>query len=292
MKQIKHTNLLKAAFVLYAATTTAAYAATSFKDCDDCPEMVNIPGGSFTMGAVIGDNHAHKNEFPRRDVTLSGFSMSKTEITASQFKACVADGACRGLSTASGRNTKEGHPVTLVKWDQVSEYIDWLSRKAGKRYTLPSEAQWEYAARAGHDKIYGDTDNAGEVLENCFYCGGRIFGGIRPVGRYPPNDFGLHDMIGNVNEWTQDCAAYDLSKHPDDGSPYELPDCRLRAVRGGHEASNAIHARISVRSFYRVKCDDGELIELTPSKKGAPPPTIPCKVLLPWKTGFRVVLNR
>jgi formylglycine-generating enzyme len=250
-------------------------APASFKDCADCPEMVAIPAGKFVMGAAPGEEDRenlsepfrHRSQ-PQRAVTIARFAIGKFEITRGQYRAFVqasgrgSDGCFfwNGADFAKdpardwrnpGYTQDDAHPVVCVSWEDASAYAQWLSQKTGKRYRLLTEAEWEYAARAGTAgaRFWGD-----DAMQACVYANGadlatksRIAdagagGGVHcddrhaytaPVGSYRPNAFGLYDMLGNAGEWTQDCWNGNYHGAPQDGSAWTAGDCVLRAVRGG-----------------------------------------------------------
>jgi formylglycine-generating enzyme required for sulfatase activity len=199
------------------------------------PEMVSISGGSFVMGS------AHPREGPAHTVTVAPFEMSKFCITFDQYDACTMDGVCPQADDAGwGRGDR---PVINVSWDDANAYCRWLSEKTGVSYGLPTEAQWEYAARAGTQTEYytGELVNSREANFN------HNTGKTEPVGSYPPNDFGLHDMIGNVWEWTSDCWNGDHAGAPADGSSRLKGDCSQHPVRGGCWTNGREHLRSSSR---------------------------------------------
>ncbi|WP_413206267.1 formylglycine-generating enzyme family protein [Rhodospirillum sp. A1_3_36] len=201
-----------------------------FKECTDCPEMVPLPAGSFTMG----DDRGRQNVGPAVPITLSRpFAIARTETTWDQWTACVADGACEGGQDdhAWGRGNR---PMINITWDQARDYAAWLSAKTGATYRLPTEAEWEYAARAGTDTPwwFGETMVTGRV--NCRHCDPDKPWDARssaPVGSYPPNPWGLSDMNGNVWEFTLDCWSKTHAGAPPDGSA-RPPDGSARPPDG------------------------------------------------------------
>jgi formylglycine-generating enzyme required for sulfatase activity len=194
--------------------------------------MVVLPAGSFVMGDARGPTTARSPVA----VTLSRpFAMARTETTWDQWAACVADGGCVGGQDDHGWG-KGSRPVVNVTWDQARDYAAWLSAKTGARYRLPTEAEWEYAARAGttSDWWFGDTMAAGKV--NCRHCDGAApwdAKGSAPVGSYPPNPWGLSDMHGNVWEWTLDCWSPNHGGAAADGAARGPETCRDKTMRGG-----------------------------------------------------------
>jgi formylglycine-generating enzyme required for sulfatase activity len=261
-----------------------------FKDCADCPEMVVIPAGRFVMGAAPGEEEreALADEFrnrsaPQRGVDVKRFSVGKFEITRGQYRVFAAatgrssDGCFNWMGTHFEKDPAKDwrnpgyaqddlHPATCVSWDDASAYTRWLGQKTGKHYRLLTEAEWEYAARAGTTttRFWGD---AGDT--SCSYANGADFtfeaqlpdarnwavakcndryAYTAPVGTYRANGFGLHDMLGNVAEWTQDCWNANYSGAPTDGSAWTGGDCFLRVVRGGSWDDTPV----GLRAAYRV----------------------------------------
>jgi len=163
---------------------------TVFRDCPECPEMVVIPAGQTYLASG-------------RDVTIvAPFAVGKFEVTFAEWDVCVTDGGCthRPEDRGWGRGRQ---PVINVTWDDAQQYVAWLSRKTGKTYRLLSEAEWEYAAQAGSGREQSAQRGANEA--NCDGCGSRWDNRqTAPVGSFAANAFGLHDMLGNVWEWTGD----------------------------------------------------------------------------------------
>ena len=190
-------------------------------------EMVSIPAGTFRMGASSGDGNY--NEKPVHRVAVPAFKMGKCEVTVTQWDACVADGECGGYSpNIWGWGWRRGdRPVENVSWDDAQSFIDWLNRKTGGNYRLPSEAEWEYAARAGGATEYSWGGYSGWDFGGP-YCGDR-WDCIAPEC----NAWGLHDMHGNAYEWVQDCWNDSYEGAPTDGSARISGDCGWRVVRGG-----------------------------------------------------------
>ena len=218
---------------------------SSFRDCPECPEMVVIPAGTFIMGSPLYELQRSDSEDPRHRVSVRSFAMSKYEVTFARWDACVAAGGCNGYrpdDTGWGRGKR---PVINVDWMSVNTYIDWLSWRTGKRYRLPSEAEWEYAARAGTTTTFHFgptiTPNQANYDGNYTYDGGPkgvYRGRTVPVGSYPSNAFGLHDVHGNVREWVEDCLHRGYGDAPTDGSAWttggpRFVSCRFRHIRGG-----------------------------------------------------------
>ncbi|MEL6286700.1 MAG: formylglycine-generating enzyme family protein, partial [Pseudomonadota bacterium] len=208
-------------------------------------EMVVVPSGTFTMGSPDSEAGRGSDEGPQRTVQIGySFAVGKTEVTWAEWEACVADGGCSN-SGPDSRGGDEGwgkgsRPVINVSWEDAQAYADWLSRKTGERYRLLSEAEWEYVARAGTNTpfYFGNTITPDQAN----YAGIYTYNGgpkgtyhqkTVPVGTYPRNAFGVHDMHGNVWEWTQDCYVDSYSGAPTDGSPRLVSDCSRRVLRGG-----------------------------------------------------------
>jgi formylglycine-generating enzyme required for sulfatase activity len=206
----------------------------SFRDCaKDCPEMIVIPAGEFTMGSPAAEKDRLAIEGPPHRVMIARpFAVSKFDVTFADWDACVAAAGCPQIGDAGfGRGTK---PVINVTWNDAQQYVAWLSKITGQPYRLLTEAEWEYAARAGATTAYPWGDEAGEGNANCNGCGGA--GNNRatsPVGSFKPNGFGLYDMAGNVGQWVQDCFHGDYNGTPTDGSAWTGGDCSHRVVRGG-----------------------------------------------------------
>lgn len=204
-------------------------------ECLRCPVMVVLPAGNFIMGSNIGE---HTEKPPHLVIIAEPFAVSKFEITFSQWGACVAGGGCIRTKNPSDFNWGRGQrPVINVSWHDANEYTAWLSRITSKRYRLLSEAEWEYAARAGKQTrfTWGDRIKpAGKAMANCAGCGSR-WDNMRtaPVGKFPPNAWGLHDMHGNVWEWVQDSWHSDYQGAPKDGRVWKGGGTKLRVLRGG-----------------------------------------------------------
>lgn len=216
-------------------TTTAAEAAPAaairmlepFRDCDGCPEMVALPPASFVMGRDRGD----PSERPAHEVRLArAFAIGRTEVTAEEWAACVAAQACAPLEVeASGRS-----PARNLSFDDAERYAAWLSATTGKAYRLPTEAEWEHAARGGTRTVYWWGDEVGTGHADCSDCGG-AWDRRRPadVGSFPANPFGLLDTSGGVAEWVADCWARSHAEAPTDGSARVTRPCAARVLRGG-----------------------------------------------------------
>ncbi len=235
---------------------------TVFRDCADCPEMVVIPTGSFTMGSPERETDRYPNEGPQHPVSIrQAFAAGKYEVSKAQFGRFVAEsghsvgGGCYWWTGSKfeldaakswrspGYAQTENDPVACVSWEDAKAYTRWLSQKTGKTYRLLTEAEWEYAARAGTSTAYsfGDTittqqANHSNTLERTV-----------PVGSYPANAFGLHDMHGNVWEWTQDCWNANYNGAPSDGSAWTAGDCGPRVLRGGSWVNSPRNLRSAVR---------------------------------------------
>lgn len=272
----------------------AAVRGKAIHDCSNCPEMVALPAGEFLLGSPATEPERYANEGPQKQVRVNAFAIGRTEITHAQFAEFVADtgrnmtGGCYTPgdladllsdldATASWRDPKfeltARHPVVCVSWYDARAYADWLSTKTGHRYRLPTEAEWEFAARAGTSSPYywGETADSecrhmnggdltlgdslplwaqrtreafegGERHSVLIHChDGSAF--TAPVGSYLPNTFGLYDMAGNVWEWVEDCGDLpDYSATLPKGT-----ECRRRRTRGGSWDDWSVDLRSAVR---------------------------------------------
>ncbi|WP_428278597.1 formylglycine-generating enzyme family protein [Candidatus Palauibacter sp.] len=225
----------------------------TFRDCAFCPEMVVVPPGTFTMGSPESEEFRDAAEGPQHSVTIeAAFAVGVHEVTFAEWDACVRMGGCR-YTPADRRWGRERRPVIHVSWEDAQAYVSWLSGLTGQRYRLPSEAEWEYVARAGTvtARYWGE-----DVSKLCRYANGAArrpgrlrwaglsgytpdgpcaddYGTTAPVGSFAPNAFGLYDVLGNVSEWTQDCWNRSYAGAPADGSAWESGDCDRRVLRGG-----------------------------------------------------------
>jgi formylglycine-generating enzyme required for sulfatase activity len=212
-----------------------------FKECDQCPEMVVVPEGQFTMGSPETEKGRFDAEGPQHIVTLARpFAVGKFAITFEEWDACVADAGCNGYRPADQSWGRGRRPAINISWDDTQTYVAWLSRKTGKPYRLLSEAEREYATRAGTTTAFwwGQSISASQAN----YDAGSTYGGgakgefrqhTLPVESFEPNPFGLYQVHGNVWEWTQDCSNDDYAGAPSDGSAWTQGDCGRRVLRGG-----------------------------------------------------------
>ena len=223
---------------------------STFRDCAACPEMVVVPAGSYLMGSLADDPFRGPDEGPAHRVTIGApFAVGVHEVTFAQWDACHRAGGCshRADDQGWGRGTR---PVVDVSWDDAQEYVRWLSGETGRAYRLPSEAEWEYAARAGTTGLFWWGDAVGQGRANCDRCGSRWDGRqTAPVGSFAANAFGLHDVHGNVWERVQDCRNDDYVGAPSDGSAWESGNCNARGVRGGGWKSIPLVMRAANRAW-------------------------------------------
>ena len=241
-------------------------AGTVFKDCSDCPDMVVIPAGSFTMGSPPGEAGREDYEGPQHHVSIAaGLAVSKYEVTRGQFAEFVAEtgrspGECQ-VWDGKDYQIDQGHfwhnqpnqrsnqlPVVCVNWFDAQAYVHWLSGKANNNYRLLTEAEWEYVARAGTSTSrYWGADAA----DQCTYANGADsafkashpnantatcsdgYEGLAPVGSFRPNAFGLYDMLGNASEWVEDCALPYSGQANDGTAQGGGGQCESRVLRGG-----------------------------------------------------------
>jgi formylglycine-generating enzyme required for sulfatase activity len=221
------------------------------RDCPQCPEMVVVPEGCYIMGS-----HENNDEKPVHQVTIAKpFAVSKFAVTFADWDACVAAGGCKHKPEDQGWGRKT-RPVINVSWnDATKEYLPWLSRKTGKTYRLLTEAEWEYAARAGTTTAYAWGDEVGRANANCIGCD-RQWGmswHTEPVGSFRPNAFGLYDMHGNVWQWVEDCYHDTYQGAPTDGAAWvTCTDAGRRVARGGSWHDNAQLLRSAARSGWEA----------------------------------------
>jgi formylglycine-generating enzyme required for sulfatase activity len=229
-------------------------ALTAFRDCAFCPQMVVIPAGEFTMGSP--DSEPFRAAETQHRVTIAAaFAVSKFEITFDEWGACVKDGGCNNYRPDDQKWGRGKRPVIDISWDYAKAYVNWLGRKTGKPYRLLSEAEWEYAARAGTTTPFAIGDKLSPGAAN--YDGSDDGSGpsavnrrkTTPVGSFPANRFGLHDMHGNVSEWVEDCWHDDYTANaPTDGSAWLEGNCDGRVLRGGSWEDSPVELRSAART--------------------------------------------
>jgi formylglycine-generating enzyme required for sulfatase activity len=272
------------------AEATAAVAHSprrTFRDCDVCPEMVELPAGEFAMGSPE-DEYAHqRTDGPQRRVVIAKrFALGKLEVTVGQFESFVAEAglkvenACSKLVTGKdvweptegsfrqpGFGVTEHHPAVCVSWHEAQAYATWLGRRTGRPYRLPSEAEWEYAARAGTTSTYSFGSDEAQLCDYARFadlgspfpwrgaCRNEkaAFGPLQ-AGSLKANRWGLFDMHGNAWEWVADCWTPDARNMPTDGTPVTRPGgCEVGVARGGGWATNPLW----VRSAHRISLPAG-----------------------------------
>jgi len=212
----------------------------SFRDCDDdCPEMMRLEGGVFTMGSPPTEAGHRAWEGPQREVAIAPLAIGIREVTFAEWEACVAAGGCSNYTPTDRSWGRGARPVIMVSWNDAQGYVRWLSKKTGKSYRLPTEAEWEYAARGGTGTAYwwGDRFEAARVPT----------GKTAETGSGEPNGFGLQYVTGNVAEWVEDCYVNSFAAAPRDGSAVVSGNCQ-RVIRGGGWRANAGDLRIANRS--------------------------------------------
>ena len=244
-------------------------AGQSFRDCVECPEMMVVPGGRFMMGSPANEPGRADDEGPQHLVTIANpFAVGKFEVTFDEWNACVGEGQCAEVDDRGwGRGRR---PVINVDWTQAIGYAKWLADKTGKKYRLLSEAEWEYAARAGSEQawFWGSSPERACEYANVYDVTAkakRKFGweafpcddgspDIARVGSFKSNAFGLHDMAGNVWEWVEDCYNGTYDAVPTNGQAWSKGDCSRRVLRGG----SWFNYPPSVRSAIRDRNDPSE----------------------------------
>ena len=231
-----------------------AVAGSTFRDPllsgGEGPEMIVIPAGRFRMGCLSNDDACVDRELPGREVTIPApFALSVYEVTFDDYDRFGGPGTVTDAGWGRGRR-----PVIHVRWSDAQDYTAWLSAQTGAAYRLPTEAEWEYAARAGATAKYSWGNEVGTNQANCEDCGSQWDGRqTAPVGSFPPNAFGLHDTHGNVLEWLQDCVNDSYIGAPADGGAWLQGDCTHRMARGG----SWNYASSFVRSAFRFTVPAG-----------------------------------
>lgn len=218
------------------AETAPASPSGPFRDCDECPQMIRLPGGTYMRGSPEGEPARNAYEGPQREVTIAAFAIGAYEVTRDEWNACAADGACPD----KGYSDNGTLPALGVSFREGEQFTRWLSKKTGKKYRIPTEAEWEYAARGGTQTAYwwGDRYESGRVATRA----------PAPVGSHPANGFGLYDVTGNAREWVADCYVNNYVNAPDDGGAVTAGDCGKRVVRGGAWTNPPADLRVANRS--------------------------------------------
>lgn len=216
-------------------------------DGGSAPRMVEVAAGQFQMGSIA--NSLNSDEVPRHDVSLPAFAMSQHEVSFTEYSRFArATGRALPKKQAAGQGEL---PVAGVSWHDAQAYARWVSEQTGKRYRLPSEAEWEYAANAGKTSFYWWGNNVAGGHANCFDCGSRWDRqSPAPIGSFAANPFGLHDTSGNVAEWVQDCHHANYQGAPADGRAWQEEECLERVVRGGAFDSPSANLRTQRRAHF------------------------------------------
>jgi formylglycine-generating enzyme required for sulfatase activity len=240
-------------------TEKASKPGSEFSECaSSCPAMIVVPAGSFKMGSAATEADRSPNEGPQHEVTIAKpFAVGRTEVTFAQWDACAAAGACRKLGdNAWGRDER---PVINVSWSDAVKYVEWLARMTGKPYRLPSEAEWEYAARAGTTTrfSFGDDDSKLNGYAWYFKNSDRK---TQAVGTKTANGFGLYDMHGNVYEWIADPWHENYENAPSDGSVWrDNPVPNRHVARSGSWYFDAKNLRSASRVGAPSDLQDGNV---------------------------------
>jgi formylglycine-generating enzyme required for sulfatase activity len=238
----------------FGSAVGAQAAGNTFKDCDTCPEMVVLAGGHFLMGSapIVSGKKFPKEEQPQHEVAIASFALGEFEVTQEQWAAVM------GANPSA--NTGATLPVERVAWIDIQEFLQKLNAKTGKHYRLPTESEWEYAARAGSTTLYSFGDDEAGLRDYAWFGGitGNGDGKTHPVGQKQPNAFGLFDIYGNVSEWVADCYVEGYATTPADGSAVAADHCERYVLRGGNWSSVPRSARSASRNrdFPGSRLDD------------------------------------
>ncbi|MBT9288711.1 SUMF1/EgtB/PvdO family nonheme iron enzyme [Prosthecodimorpha staleyi] len=247
----------RAPSVLTSSEERCLKAKDEFRECADCPEMVVVPLGSFTMGSPVNEEKRGSNEGPQRTVRIgTSFAVGKFTVSFAEWDACVAGGGCNGYRPEDEDWGRGKMPVTKVSWEDAKAYVAWLSMVTGKSYRLLTEAEWEYAARAGTTTPFWWGPSISTSQAN--YDGNLTYGNGKkgefrkrtvPVDSFVPNPFGLYQMHGNVWQWVEDCFVDGYKNAPTDGSANTIHDCSSRLLRGGSRNSDPVLLRSAARDW-------------------------------------------
>jgi formylglycine-generating enzyme required for sulfatase activity len=212
--------------------------------------MIVIPAGDFIMGSPETDKGRNRDEGPQHKVSIAKpFAVSRFDVTFDEWDACAAHGDCEPRIGDQGWG-RGRRPAIQVSWDDAQRYVEWLYGLTGRPYRLLTEAEWEYAARAGTMMVYPWGDEIGKGNANCRGCGSEWDGHqTSPVGSFKPNAFGLYDVAGNVWQWVQDCYHYNYDGAPGDGSAWTDGDCGRRVIRGGSWSDSLGNLRSANRDW-------------------------------------------
>ncbi len=258
-----------AALLLLAAASLACAASPAapgrvFRDCKDCPDMVVVPAGRFVMGAPEGEVGREPDEGPQHEVTFAKpFAVGKFQVLAGEWEAYrretgapIGDGDPREASQCKagrpGYRQSPRQPAVCMDWHEAHGYVAWLARKTGKPYRLLSEAEREYAARAGSEGPFPfpfDAEGSYDIARHAnTYGAADGYNHTSPAGAFPANAFGLHDMHGNVWEWLEDCVNRSYDGAPADGRAWLDGECDLRMIRGNDWSSAPVFSRSANRN--------------------------------------------
>jgi formylglycine-generating enzyme required for sulfatase activity len=219
---------------------------STFKECESCPVMVALPEGRFSMGSADGSS----SERPVRDVTIGQpFALGKFEVTVAEWKACASAGACRDIGDLEPGDDER--PMQNISWPDAQAFVAWLSKTTGEAYRLPTESEWEYAARGGKSTKFWWGNSSVDGRANCSECQ-ENWDRKRPasIGTFEANPFGLHDMHGGVAEWVMDCWNANYRGAPSDSSARMSGNCPQRVLRGGSWRSKLADVTSSSRFRY------------------------------------------
>jgi formylglycine-generating enzyme required for sulfatase activity/uncharacterized caspase-like protein len=221
-------------------------AGSDFRDCDTCPALAQMRSGSFTMGSATGDPSSRP---PHKVSIAKSFYIGRYEVTAGQWRACVEAGACKDVQEID--KADDLSPAHNLDWNDAQDYVRWLSGKTGHKYRLPSEAEWEYAARGGTATTYWWGDALGKAKADCSDCSDPS-GKAQPaaVDAFPANPFGLFGTAGGVAEWVADCWFPSHAGAPKDGSSRDKASCSTRVLRGGSWRNDHSYAASASRFYY------------------------------------------
>ena len=216
----------------------------TFRDCDGCGEMVVVPAGDFIMGGTQKPSQSP----PHKVAIRKDFAIGRREVTFAEWDRCAAAGGCAYSPPDQGWGRGD-RPAINLSWSDAEDYIAWISKQTGQTYRLPTEAEWEYAARAGTTTPYWWGKEIGPGHADCADCGGAT-GRTVSAGAFRPNGFGLYDTAGNVAEWVEDCWNPSYAGAPGTGAAWTKGDCNLRVLRGGSFLDKAVGVTSAARFRY------------------------------------------